>query len=189
MKNVVDRLLTVKSLVTLVVTVVFAVLALKQQISSEQFMQVFVVIIAFYFGTQNMKTSNKIKDLEDNQKVEPKAQVTEPPKAVEPVKMTESIEPMAETAKKLATMPIAPVAKPVATQVSQPVVTPMDMKFPTENPGVGPGGVTNADCGCNEPVRPYSIGPGTPASPDAESCNVPTEPKVEEEKPEVEDVK
>lgn len=32
-------------------TIVFAVLALKQEISPDLFMQVFIMIIAFYFGT------------------------------------------------------------------------------------------------------------------------------------------
>ena len=55
MDNVIKRLgnlLTVKSMVTLVLTVVFAVLSLKGTITAELFMQVFIMIIAFYFGTQ-----------------------------------------------------------------------------------------------------------------------------------------
>lgn len=49
------NLLTIKSLVTLIVTAVFAVLALRGTISGEQFLTVFTVIIAFYFGTQATK--------------------------------------------------------------------------------------------------------------------------------------
>lgn len=45
------RLLCVKSLVTLALTAVFAVLALRGQVSQD-FMTVYTVIIAFYFGTQ-----------------------------------------------------------------------------------------------------------------------------------------
>ena len=45
-------LLSVKSLVTLVLTVVFAVMALKGTISQD-FMTIYAVIIAFYFGTQS----------------------------------------------------------------------------------------------------------------------------------------
>lgn len=45
------RLLCVKSLVTLVLTVVFAVLACTGRVNQD-FMTVYTVIIAFYFGTQ-----------------------------------------------------------------------------------------------------------------------------------------
>lgn len=45
------RLLCVKSLVTLVLTAVFAVMALRGQVSQD-FMTVYTVVIAFYFGTQ-----------------------------------------------------------------------------------------------------------------------------------------
>lgn len=51
MKN----LLTVKSLVTLALTVVFAVLSIWGRISGEQFLTIFTVIIGFYFGTQKAK--------------------------------------------------------------------------------------------------------------------------------------
>ena len=46
------NLLSVKSIVTLVATAVFAVLSVNGNISSDQFMTVFSVVIAFYFGTQ-----------------------------------------------------------------------------------------------------------------------------------------
>ncbi len=49
-----SNLLTVKSLVTLVLTAVFAVMAIKGNISQE-FMTVYAVVIAFYFGTQSQK--------------------------------------------------------------------------------------------------------------------------------------
>ena len=49
-----STLLSVKSLVTLVLTLVFAVLALRGQVSQE-FMMVYTVVIAFYFGTQSQK--------------------------------------------------------------------------------------------------------------------------------------
>ena len=56
--NRLSRLLCVKSLVTLILTVVFAVMALQGQISQE-FMTVYTVIIAFYFGTQLERTAQK----------------------------------------------------------------------------------------------------------------------------------
>lgn len=51
-----SRLLCVKSIVTLVMTAVFAVLALSGKVSEQQFMTVFTVVIAFYFGTQSQKS-------------------------------------------------------------------------------------------------------------------------------------
>lgn len=53
------NLLSVKSLVTLVLTVVFAVMAVKQAISQD-FMTIYAVIIAFYFGTQSQKAQDVI---------------------------------------------------------------------------------------------------------------------------------
>ena len=49
------NLLTIKSLVTLILTVVFAVLTYRGQVSADQFLTVFTVVIAFYFGTQAEK--------------------------------------------------------------------------------------------------------------------------------------
>ena len=49
------NLLTVKSLVTLILTAVFAGLSGAGQVSTEQFLTVFTVVIAFYFGTQAEK--------------------------------------------------------------------------------------------------------------------------------------
>lgn len=57
----ISNLLTVKSIVTLVLTGVFAVMASRGAISSD-FMTVYTVVIAFYFGTQaekNMSGSAK----------------------------------------------------------------------------------------------------------------------------------
>lgn len=70
MDNIIKRaasLLSVKSIVTLVLTGVFAYLAVKKMISQE-FMMVYTVIIAFYFGTQSQKLQDAItkKDGEDN---------------------------------------------------------------------------------------------------------------------------
>lgn len=53
------NLLSVKSLVTLVLTVVFAVMAVRQAIGQD-FMTIYAVIIAFYFGTQSQKAQDVI---------------------------------------------------------------------------------------------------------------------------------
>lgn len=50
-----NRLLTVKSLVTLALTLVFAYLAIRGVVTADQFMTVFTVVIGFYFGTQRVK--------------------------------------------------------------------------------------------------------------------------------------
>ena len=50
----VANLLSVKSIVTLVLTGVFAWMAVKGTISQD-FMTIYAVIIAFYFGTQSQK--------------------------------------------------------------------------------------------------------------------------------------
>lgn len=46
------NLLKVKTIVTLALTLVFCILALCGAISSDNFMTVFTVVIAFYFGSQ-----------------------------------------------------------------------------------------------------------------------------------------
>ena len=46
------NLLCVKSLVTLTLTAVFAYLAVNGQVSTDQFLTVFAIIVSFYFGTQ-----------------------------------------------------------------------------------------------------------------------------------------
>lgn len=51
--NRIDKLFSVKSIVTILLSVVFAVLALRGTITGEQFLTIFSVIIAFYFGTQS----------------------------------------------------------------------------------------------------------------------------------------
>lgn len=48
-------LMSVKSIVTLILTVVFAYMATTNQITQD-FMTIYAVIIAFYFGTQSQKT-------------------------------------------------------------------------------------------------------------------------------------
>lgn len=53
----VGNLLTIKSIVTLVLTIVFACLALRGQVTADQFLTVFTVVIAFYFGTQVERTN------------------------------------------------------------------------------------------------------------------------------------
>ena len=64
MKNFIYKrlgnLLSVKSIVTLTLTAVFAVMALKGTISQD-FMTVYAVVIAFYFGTQSQKVQDALE--------------------------------------------------------------------------------------------------------------------------------
>lgn len=64
MNNVIVKrlanLLSVKSLVTLVLTAVFAYMAVTESISQD-FMTVYAVVIAFYFGTQSQKVQEAIE--------------------------------------------------------------------------------------------------------------------------------
>ena len=53
------NLLSVKSLVTLTLTVVFAYMAVASKISQD-FMTIYAVIIAFYFGTQSQKVQDAV---------------------------------------------------------------------------------------------------------------------------------
>lgn len=56
MKEKLAKLLTVKSIVTIALTAVFAYLSVTNHIS-EQFMLIYTVIVSFYFGTQNEKNN------------------------------------------------------------------------------------------------------------------------------------
>ena len=55
MKERIAKLVDVKSLVTLILTVIFAVQTARGMITSEQFQTIFTTVIAFYFGTQYAK--------------------------------------------------------------------------------------------------------------------------------------
>ena len=58
MKNAIIKILTVKSICTVVLTIVFSILSLTDRIDSNQFLTIFTTVIAFYYGTQHEK-SNK----------------------------------------------------------------------------------------------------------------------------------
>lgn len=56
LKNIAN-LIKVKTIVTLVVITIFAVLSLRGDISADNVMIVVSTVIAFYFGTQHEKTT------------------------------------------------------------------------------------------------------------------------------------
>lgn len=55
MKERINKLLTVKSIMTLLITAVFCYLSARGRITTEQFVVIFTTIIGFYFGTQKVK--------------------------------------------------------------------------------------------------------------------------------------
>ena len=52
MKERLERLLSVKSSVTLLLAAAFVHLAIQGEVSSQEFMTVFTMVITFYFGSQ-----------------------------------------------------------------------------------------------------------------------------------------
>lgn len=64
MRERLQKLLCIKSIVTIILTLVFAYLCITGQVNTDQFMTVFAVVVAFYFGTQSEKlnsTSSEVK--------------------------------------------------------------------------------------------------------------------------------
>lgn len=61
-EKIVDRLVSIKSIVTLVLTAVFAYLSIAGVISGDNFLSVFLIIIGFYFGSQVEKQKQESKD-------------------------------------------------------------------------------------------------------------------------------
>ena len=59
-------LLSVKSIVTLTLTLVIAYMAVTGQIDQEFLKNVFFMIVAFYFGSQTEKTSNQIEKMTED---------------------------------------------------------------------------------------------------------------------------
>lgn len=53
-------LLSVKSIVTIVLTVMFTVLAFRGDITGSDFLTIFLMVISFYFGTQSQKIQDAI---------------------------------------------------------------------------------------------------------------------------------
>lgn len=58
MKERLQKLLTVKSIVTIALTIVFCVLSLRGTLGPQYFLSIFTTVIAFYFGTQAKKDTS-----------------------------------------------------------------------------------------------------------------------------------
>lgn len=55
------KLINVKTIITILLTIVFCVLCLTGVIGAELFMTVFTVVIGFYFGNQASKETDNTK--------------------------------------------------------------------------------------------------------------------------------
>lgn len=67
-----SNLLSVKSLVTLLLTVVFTVLALRGDITGKDFLTIFLTVITFYFGSQSQKLQDALDGSKNAQEGEQK---------------------------------------------------------------------------------------------------------------------
>ena len=54
------NLCSVKSIVTILTTIVFCYLSITGALSSEHFIAIFTTVVAFYFGTQTQKISDSV---------------------------------------------------------------------------------------------------------------------------------
>lgn len=64
MKKIIERaakLIDVKSFMTIYLTIIFGVLTLQQTINATQFVDIFKMIVIFYFGVQVAKKSTDTK--------------------------------------------------------------------------------------------------------------------------------
>lgn len=57
-ERILNRLCTVKSIVTISLTAVFAFLSITGRVEADAFQDIFYIIIAFYFGSSLEKTAN-----------------------------------------------------------------------------------------------------------------------------------
>lgn len=58
-KQQLAKLINVKSIISILLTIVFCYLAITGFIAAELFITIFTVVIGFYFGTQFQKKENK----------------------------------------------------------------------------------------------------------------------------------
>ena len=63
-------LLSVKSIVTIVLTVMFVILAFRGEITGSDFLTIFLMVISFYFGTQSQKIQDAIDSSSKNDNTE-----------------------------------------------------------------------------------------------------------------------
>lgn len=62
----ISALLSVKSIVTIALTAVFTVLALRGDVTGQDFLTIFLMVISFYFGTQSQKIQEAVDNAEQS---------------------------------------------------------------------------------------------------------------------------
>ena len=65
MKKRLAKLIDVKSIITIALTIVFAYLSVIGKIGAEQFLTIFTIVIGFYFGTQSKKKEGENDDTQN----------------------------------------------------------------------------------------------------------------------------
>ena len=65
MKEKLIQLVNVKSIVTILVCLVFCYLSITHSITTDQFMNIFTVIVAFYFGTVAEKKNSDSSKIQE----------------------------------------------------------------------------------------------------------------------------
>ena len=66
MKTRLTKLLTVKSLVTMTLTIIFSFLVVTGKVPTSDYMTIYTVIISFYFGTQAEKNVSRETEVKNN---------------------------------------------------------------------------------------------------------------------------
>ncbi len=66
-QTVVENLFKVKSLVTILLTTAFVVMALKGGVEPKDFYSIIVMVLTFYFGYQSAKSEDKNKPTHNDQ--------------------------------------------------------------------------------------------------------------------------
>ena len=70
MKEKITNLLKVKTIITLMVLMVFCILALKRVVPVEQFVSVVMMIITYFFNKDFKESTLEEKEIQENQEVE-----------------------------------------------------------------------------------------------------------------------
>ncbi len=62
----VASLLSVKSIVTIILTGVFTVLSLRGDVTGQDFLTIFLMVVSFYFGTQSQKMQEAVDNAQQS---------------------------------------------------------------------------------------------------------------------------
>ena len=81
LKKRLANLLAVKSIVTVILTAVFAYMTVTGGVTADQFLTVFTVVIAFYFGTQAEKRGQNTAEATAGTPAQPEQSAAEKPQA------------------------------------------------------------------------------------------------------------